>query len=427
MTYDPAPTDPSATGLPAAAAPYDLLLRGGEVVDPEGETRQVADVAVADGRIAAVGADLPAAGARRVIDAAGTLVTPGLIDLHAHGYWGVTYDGLRVDAVAGRSGVTTWVDAGSAGAATFPGFRRYVIEASQTRILPFLNLCAVGIIYRGVMEFEDLRFADVGFAVETVEAHRDLIVGIKLRLGRTIVGNNDDHPIWLAREVADRVQLPIMAHVGEPPPTLRRLLEAMGPGDVVTHCFRGGEGGLGGIVLRSGVRPEVRAARERGVLFDVGHGAGGFSFATARAALDAGFPPDTISSDLHQQSIAGSARDLPHVLSKFLALGMPLETVVAKATIAPARVLRREAAANGAGGWAGARSHLDDLGTLRVGAPADVAVFAVEHGEQVFEDVRGERVTGTMRLVPRWTIRAGEVLEPTGDYGPLPLFRRARR
>jgi dihydroorotase len=416
--------DVDTTATPRTPPPYDLLLRGGEVLDPEQGTRRAADVAVEAGRIAVVAPSLPVNGVRRVVDVAGKLVTPGLIDLHAHGYWGVTYDGLRVDAVAGRSGVTTWVDAGSAGAATFPGFRRYVIEASQTRILPFLNLCAVGIIYRGVMEFEDLRFADVGFAVETVEAHRDLIVGIKLRLGRGIVGNNDDHPIWLAREVADQVQLPMMVHIGDPPPTLPRLLEAMGPGDVVTHCFRGGAEGLGGIVLRSGIRPEVRAARERGVLFDVGHGAGGFSFATAQAALDAGFEPDTISSDLHQQSIVAAARDLPHVLSKFLALGMSLEQVIAKATVAPARVLRREAAATGSTALI---ADLQHLGTLRTGAPADLAVFSLEHGDFAFEDVRGERLSGTTRLVPEMTIRAGRAVEPEGDYGPLPLFRRARR
>lgn len=408
----------------SAEAAFDLVLAGGTVLDPEGGTRRAADVAVAGGRIAAVGEGLARRGAAQVLDVAGRLVTPGLIDLHAHGYWGVTYDGVRIDAVAGRSGVTTWVDAGSAGAATFPGFRRYVVEASRTRVLPFLNLCAVGIIYRGVMEFEDLRFADVGFAVETVEAHRDLIAGIKLRLGRGIVGNNDDHPVWLAREVADQVGLPIMVHVGDPPPTLRRLLQALGPGDIVTHCFRGGAGGLGGIVLRDGVRPEVREARERGVRFDVGHGAGGFSFATARAALDAGFPPDTISSDLHQQSIVASAQDLPNVLSKFLALGMPLEEMIARATVAPARALRgsRTATADDHRG-----PDLDGLGTLRAGAPADLAVFRLEEGEHVFEDVRGELLTGRQRLVNELTIRAGEVMDRTLDYGPLPIFRRSRR
>jgi dihydroorotase len=385
------------------------------VVDPE-RGRFRADVAVAGGRIAAVGADLDPGRAARVVDAGGRLITPGLVDLHAHGYWGVTYDGLLVDAVAGRSGVTTWVDAGSAGAATFPGFRRYVVEASRTRVVPFLNLCAVGIIYRGVQEFVDLRYADVAFAVETVAEHRDLIAGIKIRLGRGIVGDNDDHPAWLAREVGDLTGLPIMVHVGDPPPTLRRLLAALGPGDVVTHCFRGAPSGVGSILARGRLRPEVLAARQRGVRFDVGHGAGGFSVAVARAALDAGFPPDTISSDLHQASIRGAARDLPNVLSKFLALGMPLVEVVRRATLAPARAAGVDPERRGA----------DGAGTLRVGTPADLAVFELEAGAFEFADTSGEGFSGRQRLRNVLTLRAGEELPRPEDYGDLPLFRRPR-
>jgi dihydroorotase len=401
---------------PASPVSYDLLLQGGEVVDPERDRRR-ADVAVADGRLAAVAPDLDAGRARRVLDVRGRLVTPGLVDLHAHGYWGVTYDGLLVDAVAGSSGVTTWVDAGSAGAATFPGFRRYVIEPSRTRILPFLNLCAVGIIYRGVQEFLDLRYADVSFAVETVEEHRDLIAGIKLRLGRGIVGDNDDHPVWLAREVADLTGLPIMVHFGEPPPTLRRLLAALGPGDVVTHCFRGSRWGVGSILAQGRVRPEVLEARERGVRFDVGHGAGGFNHDVARAALDAGFAPDSISSDLHQDSIRGAARDLPNVLSKFLALGMSLEEVIRRATLAPAQVVRRDPDRHGR----------DGVGTLRVGAPADLAVFDLEAGEFEFADTLGKRFGGRQRLANVTTLRAGQEMERTPDYGALPIFTRPRR
>ncbi|MBI3974420.1 MAG: amidohydrolase/deacetylase family metallohydrolase [Chloroflexi bacterium] len=418
---------------PGPSARYDLLLQGGEVFDPEQERRYLADVAIANGRIAAVARDIDPSSAERVIDVRGKLVTPGLIDLHAHGYWGVTYDGLLVDAVAGRSGVTTWVDAGSAGAATFPGFRRYVIAPSRTRIIPFLNLCAIGIIYRGVQEFTDLRFADVSFAVEMVEEHRDLIAGIKLRLGRSIVEGNDDHPIWLAREVADLTGLPIMVHIGEPPPTLPRILAALGPGDVVTHCFRGSPWGVGSILVRGAVRPEVRAARERGVRFDVGHGAGGFSFAVARAALDAGFLPDTISSDLHQVSIRGAARDLPNVLSKFLALGMPLEAVIRRATLAPAQVIQQTGRGKGSHDTSGAPARggaadRDGLGTLRVGAPADIAVFELEHGEFEFVDTLGQCLAGTQRLVNVLTIRAGHEMDRTQeDYGGLPIFVRSRR
>ena len=394
---------------------YDLLLKGGEVLDPEHGTRAVADIAIKDGLIASIGAGVDGGGAARTIDARGKLVTPGLVDLHAHGFWGVTFDGLQVDAVAGRSGVTTWVDAGSSGAQTFPGFRRYVIEASRTRVVPFLNLCAIGILYRGVEEFEDLRYADVPFAIETIQAHRDLIAGVKVRVGRSIVGSNADHPLWLAREVADHTGLPIMVHVGDPPPTLPQILSALRAGDIVTHCFRANSWGGGTPLLQGKVRPEVWDARERGVLFDVGHGAGGFSFDVARACLDQGFPPDTISSDLHQAAIRGAARDLPNVLSKFLALGMPLEEVIRKATLAPAGVISRAAALE------------DGVGTLRPGAPADLAVFNLEEGSFEFADVRGVTVAGARRLTNTLTLRAGKEMDRTQDHGELPLFLRSRR
>lgn len=390
-----------------AAPAYDLLLRGGTVVDPDRTERFIADVAVASGRIVAIGPSLDVRGAARVIDVAGRVVTPGLVDLHAHGYWGVTYDGLEVDAVAARTGVTTWVDAGSSGAATFPGFRRYVIEPSETRIVPFLNLSAVGIVYRGVPEFNDLRFADVPFAVETIDEHRDLIAGVKVRLGRAIVGDSGDQALWLARDAADHVGLPLLVHLGLPPPSIREILGALRPGDIVTHCFRGG---VGGIVPGGKIRADVLAARERGVLFDVGHGAGSFSFATARDALDDGFPPDSISTDLHQQSIRGPAFDLPTVMSKFLALGMSLEDVVRRATLNPAGAIRRD----------------DGTGTLRVGAPADLAVSALEEGDFEFADVTGASLHGRQRLVNVMTFRAGREMERGREYGALPLFVRPR-
>ena len=396
--------------MSGSSTPYDLLLHGGEVIDPEKGPRFRADVAAVQGKIAAVGPDLDPASASRVIDVAGQIVTPGLIDMHAHGYWGVTFDGLRADAVAGRTGVTTWVDPGSAGAQTFPGFRRYVIEQTRTRILPFLNLCAIGVIYRGVPEFNDLRWADVGFAVEMIEEHRDLVVGVKVRVGREIVRDNADHPLWLAREVGDRVRLPIMVHIGQPPPTLRQVLAALRPGDIVTHCYTGNASGTSGIILNGKLRPEAVEARERGVRFDVGHGAGSFSFRSARAALEQGFSPDTISSDLHQQSIRGPAYDLPTVMSKLLALGLGLEDVVRMATLAPAQVLGRT----------------DGIGTLRVGAPADLAVFEVQSGQFTYADVLGETVLGSQRLVNKLTIRAGQEMPRDLDYGELPLFVKPR-
>ena len=388
----------------------DLLLRGGEVLDPREGSRRVADVLIRDGVIAEVGGGLRVGDGVRVVDVSRKLVTPGLIDLHAHGFWGITFDGLRVDAVAGRSGVTTWVDAGSSGAQTFPGFKRYVIEASRTRIVPFLNVCATGIIYRGVEEFIDLRHADVGFAIETILEHRELIAGVKVRLGRSTVGDNDDSPLWLAREVADQTELPLMVHVADPPPTVPRILAALRKGDILTHCFRANSWGGGTVLMHGKIRPEIAEARAHGVLFDIGHGAGGFSFDVARAALDQGFPPDTISSDLHQSSIQGAAKDLPNVLSKFVALGMPLGEVIRRATLEPAKAIGRAG----------------QLGALTPGAPADVAVFEIQEGDHEFADVRGVKVRGAQRLVNTLTISQGHELPRDGDPGIVPAFGRRR-
>ena len=388
----------------------ELLLRGGDLLDPRDGSKRLADIHIRDGLVAQIGAGLETGRDVRVVDVGGKLVVPGLIDLHAHGFWGITFDGLNVDAVAGRSGVTTWVDAGSSGAQTFPGFKRYVVEASRTRVVPFLNVCATGILYRGVEEFIDLRHADVGFAIETILEHRELIAGVKVRLGRSTVGDNDDSPLWLAREVADQTQLPLMVHVADPPPTVPRILAALRAGDILTHCFRANSWGGGTVLLHGKIRPEIAEARARGVLFDIGHGAGGFSFDVARAALDQGFVPDTISSDLHQASIQGAAKDLPNVLSKFLALGMPLTEVIRRATVEPAKAIRRDG----------------QLGTLEVGAPADIAIFRLEAGEHEFADVRGVTVTGSQRLLSAHTFCLGHEMARDGDPGIVPAFGRRR-
>src|SRR6516225_3580725 len=278
----------------------DLVLRGGRVIDPARGCDETADVAFGDGKVTGVGPDLPGSGAE-IVDVRGLLVVPGLIDLHAHVYWGGTSLGVDAAEVARRSGTTTFVDAGSAGPGNFHGFRRHVIEPSPLRIIPFLNISFPGIFAfsSGVMvgECADLRLLDPRECVRVVKANRDLVAGVKVRVGRSAGGASGVAPLDMALEVAEETGLPVMAHLDYPPPSRREVLSRLRKGDVLTHCFRPYPNAPyqpGG-----GVREEVMAARERGVIFDIGHGGGSFGFGTTRAMLDAGFLPDCISSDVH--------------------------------------------------------------------------------------------------------------------------------
>ena len=325
---------------------HDLVVLDGHVVDETQGLDGVLDVAIDGDRIAAVGTGLSADGARQVIDATGLIVTPGLVDLHTHSYWGVPPLGIEPDPHLLHRGVTTAVDAGSAGASTFPGFRRYVIDAVATRILAFLNLSQIGMAQdRGpaghvVGELEDLRWARVDRAIEVALAHPDVVVGIKVRLSRPIVGPDPAaclEALRRSREAADAIGKPVMVHIGSTAAPLDQLLLLMKPGDVITHAFHGGPEGV--LDENGRVRPSVRDAVERGVAFDVGHGAGGFSFAVARRALDQGLLPLTISSDLHAYNVAGSVYDLVTTASKFLHLGLSLGDVLSRITAGPARAI----------------------------------------------------------------------------------------
>lgn len=370
---------------------FDLLLWGGEVVDPSQGLRGPADVGIRDGRIAAVGPSLSESAPER-FDARGCIVTPGLIDLHAHVYAGATSWGLKPDPICLASGVTTVVDAGSAGWASLAGFRWYIAEPSATRVLCFLHISGIGLTYAPVGEMLNLDFADPesvgGYAAE----NPDLVVGVKVRQGTFQVGPHGTRPLRLALEAARIANVPVMCHIAEGPP-LPEILSLLGPGDIVTHCFQG----RGEPVVEPNGRllPAAREARERGVLMDVGHGGGSFRWEVAEAALDQGYLPDVISTDLHTYNRYGPVFDLPTTLSKFLHLGLTLEQVIERATVAPARAIRRP-----------------DLGTLRPGAPADVAVFAMEEGEFPFQDAHGGTRVGRRRLRPRLTIRAGRSWRP---------------
>jgi dihydroorotase len=380
-----------------------LDIAGGRVLDPGRGIDATATVSIADGVITGVdvtgGGDgaRGLAGDRQVIDAAGLLVIPGLVDVHTHLFPGVSHYGIEPDAHCLGRGVTTAVDAGSSGAQTFPGLRRYVIERSRTRVLAFLNIAVQGMISRLVGELEDIRWASPGQAIARARENPDLIVGIKVRLGYQMVGNDPAPALRLAREAAGALGLPLMVHVIDMRPALDWLLPYLGRGDVVTHCFHGNEGGILGAGGR--VLPAAVTARERGVLFDVGHGEGSFAYRVARSALAQGFSPDTISSDLHAHNVAGPVFDQAVTLSKLLHLGMHLEDVIRAATSTPAAAVRREAR----------------IGALAVGRDADVSVFELREGSWPLPDAAGATETVERLLVPRMVIRAGhgrELAEP---------------
>jgi len=352
---------------------YDLVLAGGEV---HGTGR--ADLAVHEGRIAAIGPGLTGA---RAHDVSGCLITPGLIDLHTHvgpGYWGI-----EPDPVAWRSGVTTWVDAGSAGAYTIAGLRRVASEV-DVRVPALLNISAVGLAGR-TGECRDLANCDAGLAVETIRANRDLIRGIKVRIDHETVGRNGVEPLRRALDAAEACGVPVMVHIGTTPPALDDVLALLRPGDIVTHCASG---------IASALGAGVRKAYERGVLLDIGHGSGGFAFEVAEAQIAAGLRPYTISTDLHARSVHGPVFDLPTTMVKLLAAGLPFDDAIAAATVHPARAL----------GLVG--------GTLDVGAPADIAVFRLEEGRFEVVDAHRQVRHAPLRLAAVATYVGGRLLPP---------------
>ncbi len=382
----------AALGAQPAAPPPDLLITGGRVIDPDSGLSAVRDVAITGGRINRVATGIPPVGARRVIDARGRLVTPGLVDLHVHVYDAVVPISIDVDAACLARGTTTAVDGGSAGASTFAGFRKHVVARARTRVFALLNISKIGLADSN--EYSDLRFVDPDLAAKTIEQHRDVIVGVKVRLTPDIVGGQDLEVLRRARQAADAVKLPLMAHIGGGASPLERTLELMRPGDVVTHALHGRTGqtlDAGGRML-----PAVLEAQTRGITMDIGHGSGNLSFAVAERAAAAGWFPDTISSDIHSGNVKGPVIDLPTTLSKFLMLGMPLDAVIAAATRRPARALPLPG----------------QPGTLREGAVADVTILELQEGEFTFTDSLRQTRSATRRLAHVATIRNGEVVAP---------------
>jgi len=378
--------------------PYDLLLAGGTLLDPAQGTRAATNVAFAAGNVAAVGPHLSAADAKDTVDCSGRIVAPGMIDLHVHVFWGVSHYGIEPDPHCVAKGVTTAVDAGSAGADTFPGFRKYVIDVSATRLFAQLNISSQGMLTKEIGELDDLRHASVPKAIAMIERHRDVILGVKVRLTRNSIVSRESgiRPLYLAREAADAVRLPIMVHPQDAwCDSLDDILAVMRGGDILTHCFHGDSHGI--LDGDGKVRRSVREAIERGVIFDVGHGRGSFSWEVAERALEQGIGPTTISSDLHVYNVDGPVYDLATTVSKFLHLGLSLEDALHKVTATPARVL----------GMA------DQIGTLRVGAWGDAVVFDLQQGQFELHDARGETRVGRQRLVPAAVVHGGKLYRET--------------
>jgi dihydroorotase len=384
-----------STGNPVMS--HNLILRGGRVIDPSQKLDAVTDIAFSAGKVARIGPELKGNADTDIRDVLGAIVAPGLIDLHTHVYWGGTSLGIDAEDFCRRSGVTTAVDTGSAGPGNFAGFRKHVIERSQVRILAYLHVSFAGIYAFSprvmVGESEEIRLIAPIDAAEVANANRDIIVGIKVRVGARASGRSGTVPLDIALQVADETGLPVMAHIDDPPPTYEEVIARLRPGDVLTHAFRPYPNAP--VTAQGAVKQAVIDARRRGVLFDIGHGKGSFAFKTARAMLANGFLPDTISSDVHKLCINGPAFDQVTTMSKFLCLGMPLADVIAASTVNAAFALKRP-----------------ELGSLKPGSVGDATILSVKDGRFDYVDVVGEHLEGNRRIASNGVVIAGRWWHP---------------
>jgi len=376
------------------AQQYDLLLQGGHVIDAKNNIDAVRDVAIRDGKIAAVAARIDPAQAFKVVNAAGLYVTPGLIDIHVHVYAGTgeprSYAGdnsLYPDGYTFRAGVTTVADAGCAGWRNFEDFKQRVIDRAKTRVLAFINIVGNGM--RGAKYENDLADMQAKPTAEMAQKYKGLIIGVKT----AHYAGPEWTPVEQAVEAGTIANIPVMVDFGsnrKERPMSELVTRKLRPGDIYTHCYSG----LRDELDESGhVNPAMFEARKRGVIFDVGHGGGSFAWRIAVPAIKQGFPPDSISTDLHTGSMNAGMKDMANVMSKFLAMGLTLKEVVADSTWNPAREIHRE-----------------DLGNLSVGAVADVTILRVERGNFGYTDMYGARLKGNQKLTCELTLRDGKVV-----------------
>ena len=370
------------------AKTYDLLLRGGHVIDPANNMDGRADVGISDGKIAAVGRDLDPAKSEKTLDVTGLYVTPGLIDIHTHPFspqGSELSPRIPPDQYGLPTGTTTLVDCGSSGSTTMGIFRDRVVNPTRCRVLSFINICTVGMIRDSEQNVEHLQ---VEACAEAIEQNRDIIVGIKSAHYMGPGWESIDNAV-AAGEIAG-VPVIVDARTLETRPYDEMVLEHLRPGDIVTHMYRAFHPTLD---ENGKVQRYLFEARERGVIFDVGHGAAGFYWRNAVPAMEQGFGPDTISTDAHNGNYYIQRANMPITMSKLMTLGMSLEEVVRRSTVEPAQVINRP-----------------ELGSLNIGAEADVAAFALEEGDFPFVDSDRTVRMGSRRLDCRLTLRAGEIM-----------------
>lgn len=371
---------------------FDIVIRNGRIFDPASARDGVGDIGILDGRVAAVGTDLPVEDALEVIEADGRIVAPGLIDFHAHAFVPGLGLGLDLDPVCMASGVTTFVDAGSTGAGNFALLKEFVVDRALVDVKAFVHIASIGLADEAVGESTYLDLHDVDRTAACCRAHPDVVLGVKVRLGRDNVGANGLKPLEMAKAAAKKAgNLPVIIHVTDPVAPYSEILPMLDGGDIVSHYLQAAGQGLldpDGTVCRA-----AWEARKRGVVFDVCHGMRHLNFAIARASMAQGFLPDVLSTDLTRNSANGIAKHLPNVMSKFLCLGLTLEQVFRSVGATPARLM----------GCA------DEKGTLREGAVADVALFDLREGSFDFVDSQGEVIVGDRRLDPAMTIKSGRI------------------
>jgi dihydroorotase len=376
---------------------FDLVIKGGEVLDPSQNLRGKRDVGIRFGVIEAVDADIPVARANRVMNAAGRLVVPGLIDLHSHVY--TTGIGIPADELVPYQGTTTAVSAGDAGSSAFAVYRRSMAAQSRTRLYAFVHIANIGLAAFPVAELFNINFAQTEAAARTLAENADIAIGIKVRMSQNVIARHGLEPLQRALRACEMAGTggKVMCHIGgvESVELMSQILDLLRPGDILTHCFSGAPNDAGqftNIVQGGKLLPAAHAAKKRGVMFDVGHGGGSFDFTVAEAAQKEGVLPDTLSSDIHVFS--GNSPGQPYltnVMGKFMALGLSLEQVVTMATATPGKIINR----------------LPKHGTLQVGAPGDATLLELVNGPVEFVDTRNNKRQGKVFLKPTNTVVAG--------------------